>query len=105
MLSVWARRGQITLGLLYLALGALRALPGQTDGLVEPLLLVGGGLLVLIGVSDALRSAVTACVVIWVGGVLGFAASIGTIVIPLLALFVLNATLEDTAQRRQAQPS
>jgi hypothetical protein len=102
VLTVWARRGQVTLGTLYLALGIVRALPdGDVLG-VETFLLVGGGLLVLVGASGVLRSPLTACVLVWVGGVLGFAPAIGTVVVPLLVLFVLDATLVDTGNRMKA---
>ena len=100
---MWARRSQIVLGPVYLALGAVRALPGGGDGTVETLLLCGGGLLVLVGASGVLRSPVTACAVVWVGGVLGFAPTVGTIVVPLLALFVLDATLVDTGNQLKAR--
>ena len=99
---MWARRSQIVLGSLYLALGTVSALPGG-DGTVETVLLCGGGVLVLVGASGVLRSPVTACAVVWVGGVLGFAPAIGTVVVPLLALFVLDATLVDTGNQLKAR--
>ena len=101
MLTSWARRGQVTLGTIYLALGALRALPGS-DGPAETILLVSGGLLVLIGASGVVQSPLTACAMVWGGGVLGFAPTIGTVVVPLLALFVLDATMVDTGNRMKA---
>ena len=102
MLTAWTRRGQVTLGAVYLALGALHGLPdGEAVG-AETILLAGGGLLVLVGASGAPRSPVTACALVWVGGVLGFAPTIGTVVVPLLALFVLDATLVDTGNRLKA---
>ena len=101
MLTAWARRGQIALGALYLALGAVHALPGG-DSRAETILLVSGGLLVLVGASGVVRSPLTACAMVWGGGVLGFAPTIGTVVVPLLALFVLDATLVDTGNRLKA---
>jgi hypothetical protein len=102
VLTAWARRGQVTLGSLYLALGVVRAVPDGDVLAVETFLLVGGGLLVLIGASGAVGSPVAGCVLVWVGGVLGFAPAIGTVVVPLVALFVLDATLVDTGNRMKA---
>ena len=103
MLADWAGRGQIALGSAYLAFGSLQAFPGQNDGLAEPLMLVAGGILVLVGDSGAFRSPIPACVLVWVGGLLGFAPSIGTVLLPLLALFVLDATLLDTGSKLEAR--
>ena len=66
-------------------------------------MLAAGGILVLVGYSDAFRSPVTACALVWVGGLLGFAPTIGTVILPLLALFVLDATLMDTGNKLEAR--
>ena len=105
MLTSWARRGQVALGLLYLALGAVRALPGNSDNAAEAPMLIGGAVLILVAVSGVLRSPVTVCALVWAGGVLGFAPAIGTVVVPILALFVLDATLVDTGNRLKAAAS
>ncbi|HET6653509.1 MAG TPA: hypothetical protein VFH10_12770 [Nocardioides sp.] len=98
MLTAWARRGQVALGALYLALGTV-----GSAGSAETILLVAGGLLVLIGASGVVQSPLTTCAMVWGGGVLGFAPTIGTVVVPLVALFVLDATLVDTGNRLKAR--